>query len=228
MQSFQKSFNAFSARFRERWETQPLFRVMWTALGAGGFLLMLCLVALIGVNLFGSFLASAGATGRGSVTVGVNGNTSTFPLNKLTPQGNNVSGVSGTPVATTTFAPPTATPTVTPTLGTPTSGTPAAGTPFTVSAQPVGLWKVGQNGGIQNIVTTPAMQNALMTISMQFGTTPTCTLPSPLSVQLDSNGTFNKPISFQIPSCAVVPLVTVTYHIDGSPDYPDTTTFHTS
>ncbi|MBA3822858.1 MAG: hypothetical protein H0X24_03000 [Ktedonobacterales bacterium] len=231
MQRFQKSFNAFIEQFQDRWETQPAFRATWSTLGAGTFLIILCVGALVGSNLLGSFFASGGDTTHGSVLVAANGNTSTFPINKLTPQGTDASGTKATPVATSTYS-PSPTPTVTPTGPTPVPTDTGTATPtlptLQVSASQQAQWKVNQLAAIQNFATTPPVANGLMTVNMQFGNDQNCVLTPAILVQLDGAGTYKNQKSFRVPGCTNGPSVTVTYHIDGYQDYQDSGTFVTS
>lgn len=233
MQRFQQSFNAFIEQFQQRWETQPAFRATWSTLGVGTFLIILCIGALVGSNLLGGFFASAGDVSHGSVLVAGNGKTSTFPLNQLTPQGNDASGTKPTPVATSTYS-PSPTPTVTPSGPTPVPSPADTGTPtentFTVTASQQGQWKVGQFASITDFATTDStttkpIPSVTMTLKLQFGTDQNCKIANPISVPIDANGTHKNPISFTVPTCTKGSQVTATYHIDGYSDFIDSGRF---
>ncbi len=223
MVRFQKSFNAFIEQFQDRWETQPAFRATWGTLGAGSFLLILCVAALVGSNLLGSLFAGAGNVTKGSLVVAGNGNSSNFPLNKLTPQGTDASGTKPTVVATSTFG-TTPTPTVTPANTTPTpdaSGTPSA-TTFTASAMMIGTWKAGTPGKIDQFATAAnPVPSQMLTVTLQFGD-PAQNCMATITVQLDQNGAYPGQKTFGVPTCfsEATAQVSALYHIDGFTDFP--------
>lgn len=236
VQRFQKGLNAFIERFHERWETQPTFRTTWSILGSAVALIGLCTCMLIATNVGTNLLGSnfGAPISKDKVVIG-GGNASgtNFPLPTLPPAATDTSGLPASPVATVSVE-VTATPTATPGMQTP-SDTPTpsgsvtptgtvTGPPPVTAQQVENPWQAGQRGHLNNITTSPAQPNVQVTISLQFGSDPTCkTTPDPLpAIQLDGNGQHQGNVGFNVPSCFPTGTVTVTptYTINGIPYTP--------